>query len=215
MIITVDGQSSSGKSSLSACLADALGFHFLGSGAMYRSLAYLMLQEGEDNLNLVEEIQGKLRFAYQEKEVRVFLGQQDITKAISQVEVAKKASLIAKNKAVRQALVPIQHAFYQPPGLVAEGRDMGSVIFPDAAVKFFLTTPIAIRAKRRQAQLQALGQDKSLEEIMEALAARDHQDTTRSLSPLKAVTGAMIIDTGTSWQHSFSRMLSHVKQLMK
>lgn len=208
MLITVDGQSSTGKSSLAAALASELRYHFLGSGSMYRLLG-LLINQGEIPEQAVERIAGGLEFKYQSSEMRVIFEQEDVTSLINSVNVAQKASLIAKDGSVRELLTPLQHQFNRSPGLVAEGRDMGTVIFPNADVKFFLTADVKLRASRRHKQLLAMGIERKLDEILQQLKARDQQDETRDLAPLVPALDAIIIDTSKSWEATLSEMISH------
>ena len=208
MLITVDGQSSTGESSLAAALASELGYHFLGSGSMYRLLA-LLINQGSTAEQAVERIADGLEFKYQSSEMKVIFENNDLTGLLNSVDVAQKASLIAKDGGIRELLTPLQHMFNSSPGLVAEGRDMGTVIFPDADVKLFLTADVELRASRRHKQLLSMGIERSLDAVLQQLKERDSQDETRDLAPLVPASDAIIIDTSKSWEATLSEMISH------
>lgn len=211
MIITVDGQSSSGKSSLACGLAKELGYHFLGSGSIYRLLAYAKL-EGHDLDQYIQDLSQKLRFEV-EQEMKVFVGDQDMTVLLHNNDVTQMASKIAKDGEIRKMLLSLQKNFDQPPGLVAEGRDMGTVVFPQAKIKFFLLSDIRIRAKRRVSQLKEMGIEGTLENEMKWLEERDDRDRSRALSPLVMPEGAHVIDTSEgSKEENLQKMLDCVNQ---
>lgn len=212
MLITVDGQSSTGKSSLAAALASELDFHFLGSGSMYRLLA-LLINQGEPPREAVKRIAKGVEFRYQSNEMKVIFEKRDITGLLNSIDVAQKSSLIAKDGNTRALLTPLQHQFNRPPGLVAEGRDMGTVIFPSADIKFFLRAEVEIRAARRHKQLLSMGIDRSIDLILQQLKSRDRQDETRDLAPLVPASDAIIIDSSQSWDETLSTMINHCQNL--
>ena len=193
-VLTVDGPTASGKGTVASAVAQALGYHFLDSGAVYRATALAAMQAGVaefDEEALAALAAGlDLRFA----EGRIWLGRTDVTDALRDEAVGTLASRISSIGAVRDALRRLQLAFRRVPGLVADGRDMGTVIFPDAALKVFLTASAATRAERRHKQLISKGIPANIDDLREGLEARDLRDKTRSASPLKPAEGALLLD---------------------
>ena len=195
-VICVDGPTASGKGTLAASLAEQLGYHFLDSGALYRITALAALQAGlkletshETAIaNLVRTVE--IRFQGE----RVWLNGQDITAAIRTEAAGMNASKVSVLGAVRSALVDLQHQFRQLPGLVADGRDMGTIIFPDAPLKVYLTASAACRAERRYKQLISKGISATLSTLCADLEARDARDTTRAIAPLKPAQDAELLD---------------------
>lgn len=214
MLITVDGQSSTGKSSLAGSLASRLGFHFLGSGSLYRLVAYAQLFLSTSIEEFVSSLEEHLVFKYDLGDMRVIYRGEDLTSQINEAEVTKLASDIAKDENIRDQLGPIQHFFDRDPGLVAEGRDMGTIIFPQAKLKFFLVADVNIRAKRRHQQLQQMGMDKSLQELVALLTERDLQDENRAISPLVPAQDAVMIDASMMWDENLEQMYQHVVSQM-
>jgi len=199
-VITLDGPSGTGKGTLSQMLADHLGWHFLDSGAIYRVLAYAVRQKNidfSDENKLVELAQMlDLRFAMDaEKNSQVFLEQQEIAAHIRSEQCGQDASKIAAIPAVRKALLIRQRAFALAPGLVTDGRDMGTVVFPDADLKIYLDASAEERAARRYLQLKEKENDVSLAQVVEELAQRDARDIARACSPLKPAEDAVLVDT--------------------
>lgn len=198
-ILTIDGTSGVGKGTAAAKIAQTLGWNLLDSGAIYRSLAVAAFQE---NIELNQEVMLsklaenlELRFEARDGEVKVFLNNQEITKNIRSEEAGNTASKIAVFQLVRAALLARQRAFAQPRGLVADGRDMGTVVFPEAWLKIFLTASIEERAKRRYKQLKKKGIDTPLSDLITALNERDVRDRSRAVAPLQPASDAIIIDT--------------------
>ena len=194
-VIAIDGPTASGKGTVAQRVADALGFHYLDSGALYRLVGLASLQAGvsTDSEQDLVTIAEKLNVIFQGD--RVILAGEDVTDAIRQETIGKRASEVAIHPGVRAALVGRQQAFRQAPGLVADGRDMASVIFKDAVTKIFLTASVEARAERRYKQLIAKGFSANMSVLLQDLRDRDARDANRSSSPLKAVEGAHHLDT--------------------
>lgn len=194
-VITIDGPTASGKGTVAQKVAQHLGFHYLDSGALYRLVAWSALR---DRLSLEDQpalaaLAADLpcRFVAD----RIWLADDDVTDAIRAEAVGNAASRIAALPAVRQALVGLQLGFRVAPGLVADGRDMGSVIFPDARLKVFLTASVAARASRRYKQLIDKGFSANMQDLSKDLAERDARDSSRAAAPLKPAQGAYQLDT--------------------
>ena len=199
-VITIDGPSGSGKGTISRLLAKELGWHFLDSGAIYRALAWLALftqtpLEEESLLPLVKQLVLDFRLRPSDYMLRVFCKQHDITDIIRSEEYGHLASQLGAYAKVRRELLDYQRAFRKTPGLVADGRDMGSVVFPDAPLKVFLEASSEERAKRRYLQLKGKGKHVSLNAVRAELELRDSKDRQRATAPLIAPLGASIIDT--------------------
>jgi len=198
-VLCVDGPSASGKGTLSSQLAEQLGYHYLDSGALYRVSAYAALQAGIA-LEMVNEAQLSTLVRNLELEFRgehILLSGVDVSEAIRTEEGGINASKISVIPGVRSALVELQHSFRKLPGLVADGRDMGTVIFPDATLKVFLTAGAMERAKRRHKQLISKGIQAKIEDLFADLEARDLRDSTRSVAPLTPATEARHLDNSS------------------
>jgi cytidylate kinase len=193
-VITIDGPTASGKGTVAGAVARALGWHYLDSGALYRMVALAALEErvALDDEPALAQIAAQLpaRFA----DGRVQLADADVTELVRQEHVGNAASQISVFAAVRAALVARQHAFRVPPGLVADGRDMGTVIFPDAMLKVFLTASVEARAERRHKQLIEKGFSVKLENLLQDLRARDARDASRATAPTKPAADALLLD---------------------
>ena len=198
-VVTIDGPVGSGKGTISTRLAEKLGWHFLDSGALYRLVALraLALAIDPDDHAALEQAARALdcQFAFDGKETQVWLEGADVTLALRREETSVMASRVAAVPAVRRALVQRQRDFRQPPGLVADGRDMGTVIFPDAELKLFLTASTQARAERRYKQLKEKGESVNLPRLFRDLEERDRRDSSREVAPLKPAEDAMIIDS--------------------
>ncbi len=194
-VLTIDGPSASGKGTVAERVARALGFHFLDSGALYRLTALSAMKHGVslDDETRVAELAATLPAAF--REGAVWLADEDVTDAIRAEAVGEGASKVAALPAVRAALFDRQRAYRQAPGLVADGRDMGTVIFPDAAAKVFLTASAEARAERRYKQLIEKGNSASLPALVADMQARDARDTARAVAPLKPAPDALLLDT--------------------
>jgi CMP/dCMP kinase len=185
-VIAVDGPSASGKGAVAERVAQALAFHYLESGALYRLVA---LAGG----GAPEQIAAGLDVAFADH--RIFLDKQDVTEKLRSEAVGIRASEIARLPAVRAALLQRQRGFRQPPGLVADGRDMGTVVFPDAVLKVFLTASPAVRAQRRYKQLIDKGNSANLATLSRDLEERDQRDAAREVAPLKPAVDAVSVDS--------------------
>jgi cytidylate kinase len=194
-VIAIDGPSASGKGTVAERLAAALGFHYLDSGALYRLAALAALRGGvalDDGETLARAATG-LDIAFAEG--RILLAGEDVTDAVREEAVGTAASRVAAHPAVREALLGRQRRFRAPPGLVADGRDMGSIVFPEARLKVFLTADVAIRAERRHKQLMEKGMYVKMADVVEELRQRDARDSARPVAPLKHYPDALFLDT--------------------
>ena len=213
-IVTIDGPSSSGKGTISRIVAARVGWHLLDSGALYRLVALGGIQRGLDPDDVEEHVAVaramKVEFAAATTgEERVVLDGRDVTRRIRNEEAGAGASRVAAWPAVRAALLDRQRAFVQPPGLVADGRDMGTVIFPGAPLKVFLTATAEERAQRRHKQLIGKGSAASLAALSREIAERDLRDSTRQVAPLKPAPDAHLLDsTGLSIEAVVERVIS-------
>jgi 3-phosphoshikimate 1-carboxyvinyltransferase len=195
-VICIDGPTASGKGTLSSLVAERLGYHYLDSGALYRVTAYAALQAG---LSLDTSHEYTIAAMAEKLPVRfegdkVLLNDQDVTDAIRSEEGGMNASKVSTLPAVRVALVALQHSFQRLPGLLADGRDMGTVIFPGAPLKVFLTASAAKRADRRYKQLISKGFQAKIADLRADLEARDARDSSRSVAPLKPAQDATLLD---------------------
>lgn len=194
-VITIDGPTASGKGTVAARVADRLGYHLLDSGALYRLTALASMRAGVDlgDERAVANQAAQLPVRFSNGDI--FLGDEEVGALIRAEEVGNNASKIAALPAVRQALYALQLGFRKAPGLVADGRDMGTVIFPNARLKVFLTASVEARAERRYKQLIGKGFSANMDDLLADLQARDARDTQRSVAPLVPAEGAYILDT--------------------
>jgi CMP/dCMP kinase len=214
-ILTIDGPSGSGKGTISRRVASRLGWHLLDSGALYRLVALAGSRAGLDPADEAGHaaLAGRMRVRFGEDprgEEQIWLGEpaQDVTAAIRTEEAGQGASRVAAWPGVRAALLQRQQDFAQPPGLVADGRDMGTVVFPHAPVKIFLTASAEERARRRHKQLNDKGSGASLAALSLEIAERDRRDSTRAVAPLKPAGDAVILDsTGLSIEAVVERVM--------
>jgi cytidylate kinase len=200
-VITIDGPSGSGKGTIAGLLARKLGWNLLDSGALYRLLAFAA---GNRRIDLTNEEAMKLLAAHLDvqfiaadggQEQRIILEGEEVTGLIRNEQVGARASQVASLPAVREALLQRQQAFQELPGLVADGRDMGTVVFPGAPLKIFLTASAEERARRRYLQLKAKGDDVNLASLLEEIQARDERDSQRAVAPLKPAADAIVLDS--------------------
>lgn len=221
-VITIDGPSGSGKGTISRLLANELGWHFLDSGALYRLVALAAHRHSipfEDETGL-QTLAAHLdvQFISDEAglETRIFLEGEEVTNSVRSEECGNDASKVAVIQGVRDALLARQRAFRQPPGLVADGRDMGTVIFPNARLKIFLDASLEERASRRYKQLREKGIDASITSLFDELSERDRRDRSRAVSPLKPAADAITIDSSTlGIQDVLSQVLALWRQIEK
>lgn len=194
-VITIDGPTASGKGTVAQKVARTLGFHYLDSGSLYRLTAYLALQENIplNNESVLSQIAAHLPCTFVNNEI-LYKGN-NIAPELRKEEVGNTASKIAALRHVREALLQFQLTYRKAPGLVTDGRDMGTVVFPDATLKVFLTASVAKRAERRYKQLIENGFSANINDLLQDLRARDERDTQRTHAPLVPATGAYIIDT--------------------
>lgn len=217
-VLTIDGPSGSGKGTISARVADALGWHLLDSGAIYRavgfaaSMAGLDLSDGEAVTRCAETAKIAFRDAKDGGETRVIVNGLDATAEIRTETCGAAASAIAAMPSLRAALFDKQRGFRKSPGLVADGRDMGTVIFPDAPCKVFLTASAEERAKRRYKQLKEKGLSVTLANLLREIEARDLRDAERAVAPLRPAPDAVLIDsTGMSIDAVVAKVLALVR----
>ena len=194
-VITIDGPSASGKGSLAKNIANHFDFDLLDSGVLYRLFA--MLEDKlKDYLEIINTIKHKVDFELTDEGLRIILDKEiDVTHDLRSEEIAKSASKLSSKKEVRELLFGLQRGFYDGSGLVADGRDMGTVVFKDAKLKIFLTASPEIRAKRRYLELQNRGQEVNMPALIADIEARDLKDSSRELSPLLPADDAIIIDS--------------------
>ncbi|WP_145649538.1 (d)CMP kinase [Pseudoduganella lurida] len=194
-VITIDGPTASGKGTVAHKVADHLGFHLLDSGALYRltALQALRRQTPLTDEHALAKLAEHLHISFTGE--AIFLSNENVTDAIRAEEVGNTASKIAALPAVRQALFGLQLGFRKAPGLVADGRDMGTVIFPHAHTKVFLTASVEARAQRRFKQLIGKGISANMDDLLMDLKARDDRDTHRAIAPLVPAEGAHVLDT--------------------
>lgn len=200
-VITIDGPSGSGKGTVAALLAGTLGWNFLDSGALYRLLAFAACNHGVDLSNeealkvLAAHLDVQFGAAREGHGMVIILEGEDVTEAIRNEQVGAGASQVAALPAVREALLQRQKAFREAPGLVADGRDMGTVVFPAAPLKIFLDADVEERARRREKQLLGQGVSASFARLVDELRARDDRDRNRPVAPLRPAGDAVVIDS--------------------
>ena len=210
-VITIDGPSASGKGALSRKIANHFNLNILDSGALYRIFAYLY----DLNMTLKEianAIKHKINFKLEEDNLRILNQDIDITSELRTEDIAKMASTLSSKEEVRKQLYNIQRDFYDTRGLVADGRDMGTVVFKDAKLKIFLTASPEIRAKRRYLELQNLGQEVNMPALIADIKSRDLKDSSRELSPLLAADDAITVDSS---EMSLEEVFSFTENLIK
>lgn len=224
-IVAIDGPAGAGKSTISRKLAERLGFTLVDTGALYRTVALASSRAGIDfedangvtaiALRLVEKRELKFERGSSGK-VRVLLGGEDVSEAIRSAEMSRGASLVSAIPGVRAALLDLQRQAGESGGVVLEGRDIGTVVFPDAEVKFFLTASPEVRAKRRFEELRGKGHDVSYDETLADVRMRDRKDSEREIAPLKQAEDAILVDSsGRSIDDVLDEMAKHVEAVMR
>ena len=216
-IITIDGPSGVGKGTIALMVADYLGYNYLDSGSLYRSLALALSEKNIDltkDINDIEKSINELEidFKYDKNgKTSIFVNKIDFTKKIRTEKVAKMASQIAKNAKARKMLEVVQRRYIKAPGLVADGRDMGTKVFNEANIKFFLTASVEKRAERRLNQLKDQGISANLPNLIHELLLRDKADTERTISPLVPANDAILVDTS---EFSAAEVFNKIKELV-
>lgn len=196
-VVAIDGPGGAGKSTTARAVAARLGLSYLDTGALYRCVALRAVEEGLalDDGARIAEIARHLDVRFEAGSERVTLGERDVTTEIRTPEMSQAASKVSALPPVREALVELQRRSARAPGTVAEGRDMGTVIFPDARLKVFLDATVDERARRRAADLRGLGRPDAIEEVRAQLAERDARDSGRAVAPLRRAPDAVVLDT--------------------
>ena len=218
MVITIDGAAGVGKTSTAKELAKRLGYQYFDTGAMYRAVTLFFIRENVDLSSKSEVVQSldsiKLNIDFSsESEMQIFLDEDDISLKIRSQEVTSKVSAVSALKDVREMMVKIQRSFTANGNFVVEGRDIGTVVFPDAKYKFYLQADYDIRAERRLADFEKLNEAKNINEIKEDLEKRDKYDSSRKLSPLKKPDNAIIIDTTLcTFEEQVNQILKHIEK---
>ena len=212
MIVTIDGPAGSGKSTAARGLSQRLGFEFLDTGAMYRCVALAVLNQGIDpaDAQAVGDVSQQIRISF--ADAHVILNGEDVTQAIRTAEVSETASQVAQYPAVREALVDLQRRAAEGVNIVSEGRDQGTVVFPDALCKFFLIADPEERARRRFDEMQGQDQKITQEEILQQIYQRDQRDESRTVAPLKPADDAVEINTS---QLSIEEVLDQLEQTVR
>ena len=218
MVITIDGAAGVGKTSTAKELAKRLGYQYFDTGAMYRAVTLFFIRENVDLSSKSEVVKSldsiKLNIDFSsESEMQIFLDEDDISLKIRNQEVTSKVSEVSALKDVREMMVNIQRSFTENGNFVVEGRDIGTVVFPDAKYKFYLQADYNIRAERRLADFEKLNEAKNINEIKEDLEKRDKYDSSRKLSPLKKPDNAIIIDTTLcTFEEQVNKILKHIEK---
>ncbi len=220
LVIAIDGFSSTGKSSISKVVADTLGLIHIDTGAMYRAITLFGLRNFKDEkqeVDLSKLLQNlneiSLEFRENSGKLEIYLNGENVSKEIRTTEVSDNVSFIAKHPEVRERLVVLQRDIAEKQGVIMDGRDIGTVVLPDADYKFFLTASADERARRRFLELQSLGIETTIEEVKQNLIERDRIDSEREISPLKQAEDAILIDnTNLNKEETIDLILSYIKK---
>jgi len=214
-VVTIDGPSGTGKGTIAQIMADGLGWHLLDSGALYRLLALSAISHHIDlnDINSVTALARALDVEFRPGDninADIFLDGKEVSAQIRTEEMGNNASIVAVIPSVREALFERQLAFRQPPGLIADGRDMGTVIFPDADLKIYLTASAKKRAERRHKQLKEKGLSVNIADLSREIAERDERDASRTVAPLKPADDAIVIDTSEMTVDEVMQQVNHL-----
>ena len=220
LVIAIDGFSSTGKSSISKVVADTLGLIHIDTGAMYRAITLFGLRNFKDEkqeIDLSKLLQNlneiSLEFRENSGKLEIYLNGENVSKEIRATEVSDNVSFIAKQPEVRERLVVLQRDIAEKQGVIMDGRDIGTVVLPNADYKFFLTASADERARRRLLELQSLGIETTIEEVKQNLIERDRIDSERDISPLKQAEDAILIDnTNLNKEETIDLILSYIKK---
>ena len=208
-IIAIDGPSASGKGTVAQAVAQTLGFHYLDSGALYRIVGLAVVRAGGNLDNEIDVLSILLKINIKFEKTAVLLDAVNVADAIREEPISAAASKVGAHARVRLALLERQRAFREPPGLVADGRDMGSVVFPDSKLKIYLTASPGARAQRRYKQLIGKGLDANITALLQDIMLRDQRDSVRAAAPLKKYPDAIEVDTtNLSVAQSIARVLA-------
>jgi len=215
LVITIDGPAGAGKTTVSKALAERLNYKYIDTGALYRGVAFEAMKKGissDDDSRLEALFAGlELRFIRNDKGVRLFSGEADISGHIRTPEMSMMASAVSSRPVVRKALLDVQRKMGDEKSAVFEGRDMGTVVFPQADVKFFLTADLKIRASRRHKELEEKKSPQELEAVEKDMKNRDQNDSSREIAPLKPAEDAILIDsTDQSVEEVIDQMMDHI-----
>ena len=222
--IAIDGYSSTGKSTIAKQLAKALGYVYVDTGAMYRAVTYFALEKGfldtdhedvEGLLNALSQIHMKFEYNPKLGFSEMYMNGKNVEKEIRTMKVSQKVSKVATLEEVRSKLVSMQKAMGKEKGIVMDGRDIGTVVFPDAELKLFMTASAEKRATRRYKELLDKGEEVAYEEVLKNVQQRDHIDSTREISPLKKADDALVFDNSDmGLEEQFNRVLDYAKRVI-
>ncbi len=220
LVIAIDGPAGSGKTTTAKLVAEGLNYLCVDTGAMYRALTLKVLRLGidpGDTLSICEIVTNTdITFRHFESQIRILLDEEDVTEKIRSLEVTRSVSTVSSIKCVREALVDMQRTIGRDGGIVMEGRDIGTVVFPDADLKIFMVASLKERAKRRYEELVSKGTNITLKEIMDEMSERDRQNIERELSPLRKAEGAVVLDTSDlTVEEQVERVIDLVRERCK
>jgi len=217
LVITIDGPAGAGKTTVSKALAEHMQYRYIDTGALYRGVAWAAKEKGiatDDDARLKSLCDDlELNFVRNEKGVRLYCGQVDISDDIRTPEMSMMASAVSARPVVRKALLGLQRKLGAEKAAVFEGRDMGTVVFPEADVKFFLTADLKVRASRRHRELEEKQSSQRFDDVFKDMQRRDENDSSRALAPLKPADDAIMIDsTNQSVESVIEQMMTHIKE---